>query len=330
MAENSGIKFLRYYTQKLKSFFFSKDILSFLLFFALAAAFWFVNALGKDRETTLTIPIRFVGIPQNIAIVNKVPSSITLNVKDQGLKLFSYSEQRLTPITFDLSRVFYQKGEILFTSEQISANIKKYPNLMPTTTVLEIQPDSIFIKYEKLSVKSLPVEFMSKIELAHQYMLSNKIELNPSIVMVFGPKNILDSLKSVQTEYVEFTELNESKQFTVKLKPIKSVRLCNYDTKVNLAVEQFTEKKIKIPVKYINCPANLAVRAFPAVVTLTYNVGLSHFNSLVNRDIEVFIDFNDLELGKENRQKVRLINNSPYISNVRITPEEVDYLLEEK
>lgn len=330
MADNSGIKFLRYYTQKLKSFFFSKDILSFLLFLVLAAAFWFVNALGKDRETSISIPIRYVGIPQNVAIINKIPSSITLNVKDQGLRLFSYSQQRLTPITFDLSRVFNQKGEILFTSEQISANINRYPNLMPTTTVLEIQPDSIFIQYEKLSIKTLAVELVSKIELTHQYMLSKKIQLNPSQVTVYGPKNLLDSMKSVRTEYVEFKDLNESKQFSAKLIPVKSVRFAFYDVRVSLFVEQFTEKNIKIPVKYINCPANLSIRTFPAVVNLTYNVGLSHFNSMVTSDIQVYLDFNDLNSGNNNRQKLKIRNNSLYISNVRISPEEVDFLLEEK
>lgn len=330
MADNSGIKLLRYYLQKLKSFFFSKDILSFLLFLVLAAAFWFVNALGKERETTISIPIRYVGIPQNIAIINQIPNEIILNVKDQGLKLFSYSEHRLTPITFDLSRDFYQKGEILFTSEQISANIKKYPNLMNTTSVLAIQPDSILIKYEKLNVKTLPIEFVSKIELAPQYMLSNKIELNPSNVMVFGPNNVLNSLKSIKTEYVEFKDLNETKHFTVKLEPIKFVRFVNIETKVSLFVEQFTEKNIKIPVKSINCPSNLTVRTFPAVVNLTYNVGLSHFNSTVTNEIEVFLDFNDLKSDNNNRKKLQIINNSSYISNIRVSPEEVGFLLEEK
>ncbi|MEI7502426.1 MAG: YbbR-like domain-containing protein [Paludibacter sp.] len=330
MAENSGIKFLRYYTQKLKSFFFSKDILSFLLFLTLAASFWFVNALGKDRETTISIPIRYVGIPQNVAIINKIPSELTLNVKDQGLRLFSYSKQRLTPISFDLSRLFKQKGDILFTSEQINANVNKYRHLMPTTTVLEIHPDSIFVKYEKLSIKTLAVEFVSKIELAPQYMLSNNIQLNPSRVTVFGPKNILDSMKSIPTEYVELKGLNETKHLTTKLKPIKSVRFAITETKVNLFVEQFTEKNIKIPVKSINCPSNLAIRTFPAVVDISYNVGLSHFNSSINNDLEVYLDFNDLKLSKKNRQKLKIINKSDYISNVRISPEEVDFLLEEK
>ena len=330
MADNSGIKFLRYYTQKLKSFFFLKDILSFLFFLALAAAFWFVNALGKDRETSISIPIRYVGIPQNVAIINKIPSAITLNVKDQGLKLFSYSEQRLSPITFDLSRVFYQKGEILFTAEQISANIKKYPNLLPSTTILDIQPDSIFIQYEKLRIKTLAVEFVSKIDLTHQYMLSNKIQINPSQVTVYGPKNVLDALKSVKTEYIEFKDLNESKQFNAKLVPIKSVRFAFNEVKVSLFVEQFTEKNIMIPVKNVNCPADLSIRTFPAVVNLTYNVGLSHFNSNITNDIQVYLDFNDLKSGTNNRQKLKIRNNSLYISNVRISPEEVDFLLEEK
>ena len=73
MADKNGIRILKHYSQKLKSFFLSKDILSFLLFLVLSAGFWFVNALGKEKETTLSIPVRYVGIPVNVAITNSPP-----------------------------------------------------------------------------------------------------------------------------------------------------------------------------------------------------------------------------------------------------------------
>ncbi|MDD3322416.1 MAG: YbbR-like domain-containing protein [Paludibacter sp.] len=330
MAENSDRKLFRFYIQKLKSFFFSKDILSFLLFLALSATFWFVNALGKERDTTITIPLRYIGVPQNIAITNNPPTEIKLNVKDQGVKLFAYTQESFTPLTIDLSRTFYQKGEILITSDQINGRIKRYMHLQPSTIILEVQPDSILVQYEKLAMKTIPIEFVAKLELAHQYILSNKIQLEPSSVTVFGPKNIIDSLKTIKTEFKELKSLNDTNIFNCKLKPINSVKYSTDEIKVSVFVELFTEKKITLAITNINCPENLSIRTFPAFVNATYSVGLSHFNSIDPKAIQVYIDYNDLKKSKESKQKLKIINTSANISNLRITPQEVEFILEEK
>lgn len=331
MAEKDGIiKLLTLYIKKLKSFFLSKDILSFLLFLALSATFWFVNALGKDRETIISIPIRYIGVPQNVIITNSPPTEILLNVKDQGLRLFSYSHKPLTPLAIDLSRVFYQKGEILITSDQLNDRIKRYMKFQPTTSILEVQPDSIIVEYEKLSMTTVPIEFVSKLELAHQYILSDKIQLEPSSVTIFGPKKVLDTLKFVRTELKEINNLGDTSVFSSKLQPIKSVRFSTNEIKVSIFVELFTEKKVQIPISNVNCPKHLSIRTFPAVVNATYSVGLSNFNAFKINDIQVFIDYNDIKATKESRQKLRIINNTTHISNLRISPQEVEFILEEK
>ncbi len=328
MADNRGIKLLRYYLQKLKSFFLSKDILSFLLFLALSSAFWFVHALGKERETNIAIPLRYVGVPPYVAITNTPPAKILLSVKDQGMRLLSYSKPHINPLTIDLSRVFFQKGEILITSDQLSGRINRY--LQPTTTILEVHPDSILIQYEKLSSKTLPIALVSKIELAHQHIFSNNIQLEPSQVTVFGPKRILESLKMIRTEILKASNISDTTSYICRLKPIKSVRFSANDTKATVFVEQFTEKKVQIPITSINCPGNLNIRTFPTTAEVTYTVGLSHFNSIIANNIQVFLDYNDLKDGKLSKQKLKTSSNSPYISNLRVSPQEVEFILEHK
>ena len=328
MAEKKGINFLSYYLQKLKSFFFTKDILSFLFFLALASTFWFVHALGKERETNITVPVRYVGIPINVAITNSPPTEIQLNIKDQGVRLFDYSTSHITPLTIDLSRVFYQKGEILITPDLLSGRIRRY--LKPTTTILEIKPDSILIQYEKLGVKTVPIKLNSKIELANQYMLSNNIQLDPNIVSVFGPKRLLDTLKNVYTEYLEVKNLNDTSYFKCKLKPIKLVRFSAKHTKVSVFVEPFTERKVQIQVTAINCPEHTSIRTFPTFVNATYTVGLSQFYTLAPTDLQVYLDYNDLKLSKQSKQPLKIKNNTTHISNIRISPSEVEFIMEEK
>lgn len=328
MADNKGINLLTNYLQKLKSFFFTKDILSFLLFLTISSTFWFVHALGKERETNIVVPVRYVGIPINVAITNSPPSEISLNIKDQGLRLFDYSRNRITPLTIDLSRVFYQKGEILITPDLLNGRIRRY--LKPTTSILDSHPDSILIQYEKLSVKTVPIKLNSKIELANQYMLSNNIQLDPNIVTVFGPRRMLDTMEFVRTDYLELKNLNDTTYCRCKLKPIKLVRFSVKQTKVSIFVEPFTERKVQIPVTAINCPRNMSIRSFPTFVNATYTVGLSRFYTLSPTDIQVYLDYNDLRLSKQSKQTLKIKNNTSHISNIRISPSEVEFILEEK
>lgn len=328
MADSSGIKFLKYYTQKLKSFFLSKDILSFLFFLVLSASFWFVHTLDKERDTGILIPVQYVGIPLNVEITNSPPSEILLNIRDKGLSLLDYSSNQVTPLTIDLSRNFNAKGVILIGSDQLNSRIRRY--LKSTTTVLEIHPDSISIQYEKLIKKVLPIKLNSKIELAPQYMFSDNIKLEPKEVTVFGTKEILDTLKSISTEFLESKNLNDTTNFRCKLTPIKLVHFSVKETNVKVFVEPFTERKVQIPIGILNCPENLSIRTFPAFVNVTYIVGLSQFNSLSPSDILVYLDYNDLKMSKQSKQILKIKNNTSHISNIRISPQEVEFILEQK
>ena len=327
MADNRFVRLVNYYILKLKSFFFSKDVLSFLLFLILASAFWFVNALDKERETEIIVPVLFEGVPQDIAITNKI-HSIRIKVKDQGLNLFTYSQRNFSSITFDLGRVFYEKGRIKISPDQIRGKIARF--LLPSPSILGIYPDSLNLQYERLSTKTLPVEFNSKIELSHQYVLSEDIRISPSEITVFGPKSVLNKLKSVKTEFLDLEKLNDTTYINTKLSPIKSVNFASDEIKVSIFVEMFTEKSVQLPVIIQNCPDRIVIRTFPAVVNVTFNVGMSHFNAVNSDDLSVVLDYNEIEHNKDSKQTLKLINTKSFISNVKVDPAEVEYIIEMK
>jgi hypothetical protein len=314
--------------QKLRSFFFSKDILSFLLFFAISAGFWFIHSLGKEREKTISVPIHYAGIPLNVALTNSPPTEIYINIKDQGISLFDYSDQLLTPLTIDVSRNFLSKGKILISSYELKNRIVKY--LKPTASVLQIRPDSILLQYEKLSEKVVPIQLYSKMELAHQYKFSDNLRIEPNKITVYGPKKILDTLRTVQTECLVLKNLNDTVIRVCKLKPVKFLRFSIPETRVSIFAEQFTEGKAPVPVTVMNCPENLSIRTFPAIVNITYIVGISRFNKFNPSDIQVFIDYNELKSNQTGKYSLKIKNNSSYLSNIRISPSEVEYILEQK
>ena len=325
MAENSFIRILKIYLIKLKAFFLSKDVLSFLFFLLLSTIFWFVNILGKERETTITVPVIYTNIPQNIAITNTLVENITLSVKDEGKKLLNYSSKKRSPLIIDLGRVFYEKSEIIISPDELSARISRY--VLPTTTVMSINPDTLYIQYEKLASRTLPIQIDGEIEPAPQYFFSTPIRLEPGEVTVFAPERILDTLKNVKTERLNYKNIKDTISEKIRLQPIPSVKFASSETKISIYPEMFTEKAVQLPIVFLNCPKHLTIRTFPATVSVKFNVGITHFNE--QNDIQIVLDYNEIDK-KKNKQKPQVVTAASYISNVQISPEEVEFILEEK
>jgi len=327
MSDSRGIQFLKSISRQFKAFLFSKDALSFLFFLFLSAGFWFVHAVNKDRESSITVPVRYSSLPEDLVIVNLPPQEIRVNIKDEGLNLFAYSKRRLSPLTFDLSQAALNKGNITISSGQIHERLSHH--LSPTTLILSFSPDSILVQYEKQESVWLPVKLHADIELAQQYIFSDSIQIIPARVRAYGSKEKLSALKEVQTEYLNLPQLKDSTAVSCRIMPVSGVRFSADTVSVRINTEMFTEKKIQLPVAAVNFPKNLSVKLFPAVVDVTYNIGLSHYNTKFD-DVQVILDYEDIKKNQQEKQRLKVKNVSPKIFNIRVAPEEIEFLLKEE
>ena len=89
MPETNETGWVKKIGLKLKTFFISKDVLSFLLFLALSTTFWFVHTLDRERKNSFKIKINYTGIPEDIQIQNKLVTEIDVTVQDEGKKYFN-------------------------------------------------------------------------------------------------------------------------------------------------------------------------------------------------------------------------------------------------
>lgn len=328
MSEKSRTKQTKDFFWKVEKRLFSKDALIFLAFLVLAGIFWFVQSLDKQRETALRIPVDYMGIPEDIEIESKLPKQIVIKVRDEGLALMQYSKRKTVPLALDMERVYFGKGEFVITADQLKNRLSRY--VLPSTAVLSINPDSIHVKYHRLSSKVLPVKVKSNLSFAPQYILSDDIHVKPTSVKVFGPQNILDTMTVVYTEEVELRSLSDTMQVKAKLESNKALKYAFDDVTLDIFVEMFTEGKKQLPVTIINDPGNMHIRIFPPTVNVSYNVGLSNFNKVKDNDIQVVFDYKEAKETKRRHYKLKVINNSQHITNIRVSPEDVEFLLEGK
>lgn len=315
--------------KRVKRLLLTKDAFIFLFFLVLAGAFWFVQSLDQQRETMLRIPVDYMGIPEDVELVKGLPNRIDVTIRDEGLTLLKYNKSNTVPLALDLERVYFAKGRIVITADQLKNRISRY--VLPTTAVLKIDPDSIVVEYFKLETAKLPIKLKGDVKLSSQYVMSDSVRIEPSHVKVFGPKDAVDTMTAVFTEKVDLKSVDDTTLVKVKLeKPKPGIKYEFDDVNVGIFVEMFTEKKIDIPITIINAPDNVNVRLFPHTVSVTYNIGISNFNRVKENDIQVIFDYAEAKELHKRRYELQIKNNSKYISSIRSTPERVEFLIEEK
>jgi hypothetical protein len=326
MADNSAKKLYHYFLRKLKAFLFSRDVLSFLVFLVLSAAFWFVNALNKDREMSLTLPLSYSGFPDEMLIAEKLPDEIKLKVKDLGKNLWFYIKNKKDTININYSGQLKESGIISISNTSIYAAISE--RLLASTVILEMSPENIVSDYVKLHTKTVPVELMTNLSLENQYMLCFPVRPVPEKVTIYGSLKDLAAINTIKTETLVLSNIKDTINADVALLKINNVKTSVNRVRVNVCAEMFTEKVVFLPVNVINKPDNYQLKVFPAEVKVICNIGMSNYSKFNPNDLQVVLDYQQKSLTTGSKKRLSVINRKPYIGNVRIYPEEVEFLLE--
>jgi len=327
MADIS-LNYIKKLLLKLKSFFSAKDVLSFMGFLLISASFWFFNALNKEKELSAYVQINYVDIPPDIMFNEELPTSVTIKISDLGSNLWKYLRYPVQPITLKFTQSLYDSGYFNVTNSQLKSRVSD--NLLPSSSILTIYPEAISSSYVKLFNKRVPVALIGDIKLENQYMFLNPIQIYPKEVDIFGPNDVIENINEVKTQRLDVGNLKDSISISVPLEKIESVRYSNNNITVKAYAEMFTEKTAKLPVQTINKPDSVEVLLFPAEIEAVFNISVKHYRSFQNSDIQIIVDFSDVYKGDGKKKKLKIVNNKPYISNIRIKPEEIDFLLQGK
>ena len=59
-------------------------VIIFLICLLISTILWFLNALGKNYDTTLEFPVKYINPPENQFIANSPPENLVLKVNAHG------------------------------------------------------------------------------------------------------------------------------------------------------------------------------------------------------------------------------------------------------
>ena len=323
----------RYLYKKVKNFLSraqSKELLTFLFFLCLSFLFWILQSMNEESEATYRIPIKYRNVPEDIVFTNNPPAQLVLRLKDKGIILLNYSlGKSFQPVDIDVKAYLSNnKGEIRLKEDQLQNLLKKQLNV--SSTVLSLSPDTLTISYSKQGEKLVPVHFDGALLAGAQYQVGADIRIEPDSVRVYAARTILDTLRSVSTQFLQMADLSDTVVQRLALRPLRNAKLVPSSVQITIPVEEYTEKILSMPVAVVGVPETLLVRTFPSLVQLSCFVVLRDFKDVTSESFQVAVDYNDVLQATGNRIPVEVLSMPQNVTNVRCQPDSVEFIIEEK
>lgn len=309
----------------------NRKYIVFMIFVLISSLLWLVNALSKNYITDIEIPINYINIPSNYTPINKIPQKAHLQVNGQGFTLLKYTlGTRYIPLNIDLKRYFKNKKteETTFTYYMLNDKKKLEDNMNHELKILDILPQTITLSFDKLKEKNVKIVPKLDIKYSKQYRQKDKLTIIPKITKIYGPKNILDTLKSINTSLITDENVSSDKEYSIKL---VNPKFCNTDikkVKVNLKVEQFTENTIDIPIKVINKPDSVSVSIFPEKISIQYLISLGEFKNITAKSFDITVNYNDMiNKVQNNKLDIKLFYIPEQVQIKKYWPHQVKYMI---
>lgn len=140
----------------------NRDVVVFAFFLLLSFIFWYLNSLGKEIETGIRFPVKYINLPKGMIIVEEPPVRLNLYLKGPGYSILKLKiSGNRTPVLIDISKINYKRvyGSVAFNYFIITSGLTKSLSvqLRSECEITSIKPDTLFFTLNKTPAKSIPV-----------------------------------------------------------------------------------------------------------------------------------------------------------------------------
>lgn len=303
---------------------------TFLLCLTTATLLWLLTMLGKDYTTEVSIPVSFTNIPADRVVNSELPESIIVGVHGRGFGLLKLqSNVKKNAVVFDVERMTTGKNRnsVHINSQEIRESIGA--QISAPLSVTSLHPETIGFTLSEVANKSVPIRINHDITYKKQFTLKNKIIAEPSHIIITGARDIIDSIEYVETELVEGKNINSNIDKSVKLQPIPHITYNKSHITVRADVEQTTGAERTAGVRIQNLPKNISMTLFPEEIKLSYEVGLSKYDTSLKDNFDFVVDFKEIT-EERNYLQIKVHRIPEYIENLSYSPQRVEYIIEER
>ncbi len=304
----------------------NRSILTFLVFLAISTGAWFLVKLSENYTTQTVFRLQFAEVPADQWIPSK-DHLVKMSLNIDGFHTLRYKMIREPKrmVTIALNEVPYRQEDentYSFSSQYVAEKVADMLDISPSD--ITMNDSKIYFDMDWLKSKVVPVVLRSDIKTQRQYDLYGIPVLDPSSVTIYGPQEVIDTVRSVRTELVSRANVSESFSETVNLD--LSGGKIHSNTKAVRAtvnVEKYTEMDVEVPIRVAD---SLRMRFFPETMTVKCLVAMKDYASVVPDDFSVTVDMRQLQV-LEPLLDLRLAAWPQTVKILSTRPDKVEYLI---
>ncbi|MEM7185377.1 MAG: hypothetical protein AAF466_01860 [Bacteroidota bacterium] len=302
----------------------TSKIRSFLFFLLLAMVFWVLTKFSEDQDGTVRGQLTYSDLPTSVSVSKAGIEELDFEVHGNGFQFLSYNV-RPPKINIDLSK-FYQEGDSSVTVP--STELDKLISGQLDAKVNSASLEDLIVPLDLLVTKKVPVKLDLRISYIEGFKPLHPPVIMPDSIEIAGPSAEVEALDSVLTEPLLMEQVSESVETSLQLSlpELSSVLVSEETIKVQIDIEEFTQKQISIPVALINAPSNSTLKLIPENVVLSFDVPVSRFNAISAGDFRIECDFEANSSG-ENILVPKLTLVPEGLQHIEWNTKRIEYLI---
>lgn len=306
-----------------------RRLLVYTLFLVLALVFWFVRAFQDRYTVEIVYKISTPKIPADISLSEPFPEKIRVRVSDLGNTILGYmltkgQKELELPLTFSEDRY----GEISFSRDQLETLVQS--TLLASSSKIEkLVPSSINISYNPKAKKQLPITMATKIS-PEVGSIVDSIVMSHESVIAYGGKQVLDTLETILTDTLKFSNIKDSTLLNVKLLADEGIVLTPSEIILKVYTQKLVQKVMDIPIEVKDESFPYRILTFPSTIRVSCFIPSSHLEELQPEDVILTLDYSDLESSTNGKVGVVVQTRPDYVNIIQTDPSSVEFILEEK
>ena len=295
----------------------------FLFFLLLSFTFWTSTKLSNTYTVEESFSIIWTNIPNGI-----IPSSenqqMNVSISASGIEILIYRLINKS-INISLSQADFSREKGLVDLQGQEFFIQK--QFFENTKLNILNPLFLEFKFSRLEEKVFTVVPQIEINLRAGYLIDSSLKVTPDSILVRGPKSILDTLNSIQSESIIADDLYENFRKKVSLRSIPEIQLSESKVTVEVAVSRYTEKEFLLNIEVINLPLGTRVKLFPPKAKVRVTLPLSVLRTIKASDFNLVVDYNNIFKDAEKKLDLIMIRRPSSVKKVILEPKKVNYLI---
>ena len=277
-----------------------------------------------DIQLDIQVPLE-INKPNNVHLLSKVPDTLTVTVKDRGYRFFSYLFHKTQSLTLRLTD--YSDGISDFKVDQ--SHLKKALShvLNKHSTIINVLPESLNIKFTDLPGKKVPIKTDIVVEPREDYTLFGALIQSQDSVLVFSDAKTLSNINEVYTYHVEESDLTDTLRRKVAIAPINNAVVEPRAIEIMVPIEKLKSQTRSVKIAVRNAPVGVKMLLFPSDVEVTYRSPVSRISD--DTGITAVVDYNSVDFNsKSNKVKVMIGEMPAAYQNVTFSHDSVEYIIE--